>query len=269
MAQSNDTTKQLSRRRLLGLIGTAGVAAGVTAIVGCGNDEQPSGTSSGTATRAGAASRTATTTAAASTSSNTPAAVACVLTPAETEGPYFVDEMLNRSDITTDPTNGSVKEGVPLRLTLTVSRVDGSACTPVVGAMVDMWHCDALGTYSDVSGAGQSNTKGQKFLRGFQVTDDSGKVEFKTIFPGFYRGRTVHIHFKVRTDANSQFEFTSQLFFDETVRDAVFAQAPYSQNGSPDTSNATDNIFDPDLIVDLTPEGGGYAGRFDVGVQLA
>ena len=105
VAQSNDTTKQLSRRRLLGLIGTAGVAAGVTAIVGCGNDEQPSSTSSGTATRTGAATRTATATAAASTSSSTPAAVACVLTPAETEGPYFVDEMLNRSDITTDPTN--------------------------------------------------------------------------------------------------------------------------------------------------------------------
>jgi protocatechuate 3,4-dioxygenase beta subunit len=194
-----------------------------------------------------------------------------VLTAALTEGPYFVDERLNRSDITSDPTDGSVKEGVPLALNLTVSTVDGVACTPLVGALVDMWHCDALGVYSDVSGAGQPDTTGQKFLRGYQITNDSGQVEFQTIYPGWYSGRTIHIHFKVRTDPDSQqgLKFTSQLFFDETITNAVIAREPYSQKGTPDTSNAADNIYQPDLVLPLAADGDGYAAAFHIGVSPA
>ena len=194
-----------------------------------------------------------------------------MLTAERTEGPYFVDERLNRSDITSDPTDGSVKEGVPLRLSLTVSRVDGDACTPLVGALVDMWHCDALGVYSDVSGAGQPDTTGQKFLRGYQIANENGQAQFQTIYPGWYSGRTIHIHFKIRTEPDSEqgFEFTSQLFFDETTTNAVLSREPYSQKGTPDTSNAADNIYQPDLIVPLTADGEGYAGAFHVGVSMA
>ncbi|TMF99604.1 MAG: intradiol ring-cleavage dioxygenase, partial [Chloroflexi bacterium] len=189
-----------------------------------------------------------------------------------TEGPYFVDERLNRSDIRSDPSSGATKEGAPLRLNLTVSNVNGATCTPIVGAVVDMWHCDALGEYSDISGgAGQSDTSGQKFLRGYQVTDGNGGVQFQTIYPGWYRGRTIHIHFKVRTDpdAASGYEFTSQMFFDEAITDSVLARAPYNQKGSPDTRNARDNIFNPDLILPLTAEGDGYAGTLHIGVNIA
>jgi len=263
MTKQTDPKRRISRRETLVLMG--GAALAVT--VGCG-DDSPSETPAGSATATSTPQRTTAATTTASTQTATAAPVSCVVTPEETEGPYFVDEMLNRSDITSDPTDGSVKEGVPLRLTLTVSSVNGATCTPVAGANVDMWHCDADGVYSDVSGgAGQPDTTGQKFLRGYQVSDQNGQVVFQTIFPGWYSGRTPHIHFKVRT--NDGLEFTSQLFFDDAIIDAVYAQAPYSENGAADTTNATDNIFSSDLVVSLTEEGEGYAGAFHVGMNAA
>ena len=253
--------RRISRRETLGLIG--GAAAAV--IVGCGDDE-PSATLEASVT--GTPSRAATASpAVAATASPTTEPVSCVLTLEETEGPYFVDEKLNRSDLTSDPSNGSVKEGVPLALNMTVSTVSGATCTPLGGALVDMWHCDAEGAYSDISGgAGQANTAGQKFLRGYQVTDANGRVAFQTIYPGWYSGRTVHIHFKVRT-AEGLESLTSQLFFEEAVTDAVIAQVPYNTRGAPDTTNSNDNIFDPSLVVSLSEEGSGYAGSFHVGVN--
>ena len=113
------------------------------------------------------------------------AAASCVLTPAKTEGPYFVDERLNRSDIRVDPVDGSVQDGVKLTLRFAVVRSDGD-CAPVSGAQVDVWHANAGGLYSDVSANG---TVGHKYLRGYQVTDVDGAAEFVTIFPGWYRGR--------------------------------------------------------------------------------
>src|SRR6188508_2290795 len=117
----------------------------------------------------------------------------CVVTPALTEGPYFVDEMLNRSDIRSDPATGAARPGVPLDLTLALSQVGASGCGPLAGALVDMWHCDALGVYSDVSA---QRSVGQQFLRGYQISDAGGNVRFTTIYPGWYQGRAVHIHFK-------------------------------------------------------------------------
>jgi protocatechuate 3,4-dioxygenase beta subunit len=254
--------RRISRRETLGLIGGAAIAA----VVGCGDDE-PSATPEASATGTPGRAATATASPVAATASPTAEPVACVLTLEETEGPYFVDEKLNRSDITSDPSNGSVKDGVPLALNMAVSTVSGATCTPLAGALVDMWHCDAEGAYSDISGgAGQANTAGQKFLRGYQTTDANGRVAFQTIYPGWYSGRTVHIHFKVRT-AEGLESLTSQLFFDETVTDAVIAQAPYNARGAPDTTNSNDNIFDSSLIVALTEDGGGYAGSFHVGVN--
>ena len=271
--------KRLTRREALALMGGAAGAAAIAATVGCSSDSSsPSATaaskSAGASASATVSPLSATSTAAATSAAaeTTAPAVACVVTPAETEGPYFVDEKLNRSDIRSDPATGAVKEGVPLELTLFVSQVGAGGCTPLAGALVDIWHCDALGVYSDVAnGAGQTSTSGQKFLRGYQTTDANGQVKFQTIFPGWYMGRTVHIHFKARgtNPASARgFEFTSQLFFDEAVTSAVFAQAPYSSKGPQDTTNARDNIFSPDLVLPVTPAGNGYAGTYHVGVSL-
>ena len=105
----------------------------------------------------------------------------CVVTPEQMEGPFFTDVRLNRSDIRSDPADKSVKEGVLLALTLRVSSVGAVGCTPLAGTMVDVWHCDAAGEYSD-SGR---NTAGKQFLRGHQVTDAKGAARFTTIYPGW------------------------------------------------------------------------------------
>src|SRR3954452_15618585 len=210
----------LSRREALLALAGAGAAV---ALVGCGMSSSSPSTAQVTAT-SGAATTTA--------SGNTPA---CVARPALTEGPYFVDERLNRSDIRTDPSDGSVKEGVPLDLVFNVSRsASNSSCTPLAGAVVNVWQCDALGQYSDVRDTAEGfDTRGQKFLRGYQVTDENGTARFTTIYPGWYEGRTVHIHFKIRTDPDSEqgYEFTSQLYFDDSLTDHVLSQAPYAAKG--------------------------------------
>ncbi len=197
----------------------------------------------------------------------TPVAGMCVARPEATEGPYFVDERLDRSDIRTDSATGEAKAGIPLTLTFVVSTI-GAGCTPLVGAQVDVWHCDAAGVYSDVTDR-RFSTVGQTFLRGYQTTDASGQAIFTTIFPGWYSGRAVHIHFKVRLNSGGRaLEFTSQLFFDEGVNAAVFALAPYAERGLADTPNAVDRIYNDALLVATTPSGDGYAARFDLGLAF-
>lgn len=199
---------------------------------------------------------------------------ACVVRPAQTEGPYFVDTRLNRSDVRSEPGKGPAKPGVPLRLGFEVSRLDGAACAPLAGAVVDIWQCDGLGIYSGVKDMnGYFDTTGQQFLRGHQVTGADGRVEFQTIYPGWYSGRTVHIHFKIRTDpaAARGAEFTSQIYFEDAVSDRIFAQAPYAANQQKRVRNAGDGIFrqgGTQLVLPVTPDGDGYAGRFDIGLQL-
>ncbi|MGH7257346.1 MAG: twin-arginine translocation pathway signal protein, partial [Nitrospiraceae bacterium] len=151
----------------------------------------------------------------------------CIVRPEQTEGPYFVDERLNRSDIRSDPTDGPVKPGTPLTLTLLVSRLNAGDCQPLTGAQVDIWHCDALGVYSDVRDPSFS-TVGQKFFRGYQITDARGQARFLTVYPGWYEGRTVHIHFKIRTEPmiRRSFEFTSQMYFDDGLTDRVHSNPP-------------------------------------------
>lgn len=163
-------------------------------------------------------------------------------TPRMTEGPYFVDEKLNRADIRTDPTTGTVSTGLPLYLAITVSRIDNGIITPLTDAYVDIWHASAAGLYSDESA---NNTVGQKFLRGYQVTGAHGTVRFVTIFPGWYSGRTVHIHAKVRLYNGSTAYYThnTQLFFDDSASDHIYTLLPYSQRGTRDTRNANDNIY--------------------------
>jgi protocatechuate 3,4-dioxygenase beta subunit len=197
----------------------------------------------------------------------------CVVRPQQTEGPYFVDEKLSRSDIRSDPSNGSVKEGVPLDLEFHVSRIEGSSCTPLAGAVVDVWHCDALGVYSDIQDPG-FNTVGKKFLRGYQVTDANGTARFTTIYPGWYQGRAVHIHFKIRSDPGSQagYEFTSQLYFDDALSDQVHAQPPYASKGQRTVRNDGDGIYrngGSQLIPQVAGNAqSGYTAAFDIGIQM-
>jgi protocatechuate 3,4-dioxygenase beta subunit len=152
------------------------------------------------------------------------------------------------------------------------------------GAQIDIWHCDATGLYSDESA---NNTVGKKFLRGYQLTDENGLVNFTTIYPGWYSGRTVHIHGKVRTfsaDGTASYAFNTQLFFDDTLSDQVFATAPYNTHPNRDTVNSTDMVYNgtdqgaatPDahdlgekMLLTLTKDGDGYKTSLNIGVDLS
>jgi protocatechuate 3,4-dioxygenase beta subunit len=250
----------LTRREVLTLLG-AGTGAALLAACVPGALASPSSSAS--------ASASASSSATSSASGQAAAVPACIVRPELTEGPYYVDEELNRSDIRSDPASGDVREGAALALAFAVSRIDGTACTAFEGAIVDVWHCDALGVYSDVQDPSGS-TVGQKFLRGYQVTDAGGTAVFTTIYPGWYRGRAVHIHFKVRTD--SGLEFTSQLFLDDALTDTVHQGDPYASKGQRDTRNADDSIFrdgGDQLLLDTRKDGNGYAATFEIGIQVA
>jgi protocatechuate 3,4-dioxygenase beta subunit len=249
-------SETLSRRRLLQSLG-AGVGAVVLA--NCGTSSTGStGGAGGSAGGGGGGGGAAAT-----------GGSACILDPSVTKGPYWVDTRLDRSDVT------EAHAGLPLTLQLAVQSYDNGTCAPLVGAQVDIWHCDASGAYSGVqAGMGNPNTVGQTFLRGYQVTDAAGNVTFQTIYPGWYSGRTVHIHVKVRifdAASNTTTEATTQLFFDDAVTDEVFANAPYSARGARDTRNAADMIYGghSELLVALSGDAAmGFTGTIALGVKV-
>ena len=176
-----------------------------------------------------------------------PATTPLVVSPALTEGPFFVDEKLNRSDLIGDTTRPSVINGLRLMLGFTVYKLEGKDYSPMKNAHVDVWHADTDGAYSDEGGGmNRYDTSGQRWLRGYQVTDAAGAATFKTIIPGWYNGRTPHIHFKVRTFSpagQSTAEFTSQLFFHDEDLDKIYSQAPYNSRGKRESTNADDGIY--------------------------
>jgi protocatechuate 3,4-dioxygenase beta subunit len=254
----------LSRREMLALLGGAGAAFVVGAGCSPSGQSQPSSTTAPTIVSTSAATTAATTVA---------VLPDCVVIPALTEGPYFVDDQLNRSDIRVEPSDDSIKEGALLRLTFRVSDVSTNGCTPIEGAQFDLWHCDAAGVYSGVTDPG-FDTSGQKWLRGYQVTDEDGVVEFTTIYPGWYSSRAVHMHFKIRTDPTSEqgYEFTSQFFFDDELTDMVHAEAPYAAKGMRDTLNADDSIFQGSeglLTLNVEEAEDGYRAGFHIGLDLS
>jgi protocatechuate 3,4-dioxygenase beta subunit len=200
------------------------------------------------------------------------AAPDCVAQPEQTEGPYFVEERLERSDIRVDPTTGLTREGAPLALRFELSRVlPGGTCAVLTGAQVDIWHCDAEGIYSGVRDR-SFNTTGQKFLRGYQVSDANGLVTFTTIYPGWYQGRAVHIHFKIRVPATGgrTDEFTSQLYFSDALTDRVHARPPYSAKKGQRLLNERDMIFregGTQLVLPVAEKSGTYAATYRIAMQ--
>ena len=160
----------------------------------------------------------------------------------------------------------------PLRLNFRVTQLSGKSCLPLTGARIDVWHCDAEGRYSDTK-EWQESTLGQKFLRGYQLTDRKGLASFTTIFPGWYPNRAVHVHFKIRTEPKGErgAEFTSQIYFDDALTDEIHAQPPYAQRGARKVRNDRDLLFlfrGNRLVLPLREEKKGYVGTFDIALDL-
>jgi protocatechuate 3,4-dioxygenase beta subunit len=235
-----DLERSMTRRRALQLAGGLGFAALVSSCADDGDSASPLTTATPSETQAGSA-----------------ASPDCVLMPELTEGPYYLDLDLVRRDIAED------RPGLPLDLRVTV--VDADACEPIEGAAVDVWHCDAEGAYSGVQGA-----EVETFCRGVQTTDASGVAEFRTVFPGWYPGRAVHIQVKVQVDGGQT--HTGQLFFDPEVTSAVYAKEPYADRGEQDVPNSSDGIYTQSggvTVVAVDVGESSSAGSVTLGVQRA
>ena len=258
-------TEPISRRNALGVFSTIGLGSLLAA---CTGERTPStsATTTGTtvATVEGGTATVSPTTRGSLSAASFAGSGTCTLRRELTEGPYYFDVDAIRGDIRED------RPGAALRLGVLVQ--DAESCDPIPNAVVDIWHCDAEGLYSGFESAsqggpgGSGRTDDETYLRGAQVTNAEGIVEFTTVYPGWYRGRTVHIHCKVHLDRTEL--LTTQLFFDDTVTEAVYASAPYSSDAGR-TRNASDNIFDESLVLTVTPDGDGYQGLITFGVEAA
>ncbi len=185
------------------------------------------------------------------------ASVSCILTPEQTEGPYYIAGEKLRRNITEG------RPGTPLLLRTFV--VDASTCRPIRNAAVDIWHADAGGVYSGFGDGASSRT----FMRGIQRTNAKGLALFRTVYPGWYQGRTVHIHVKVHVGGNVL--HTGQLYFPDSVTDAAYRRAPYSSRPARNVRNSTDSIYrsggSKSLLRVKKTSAGVYVATITMGVQ--
>jgi protocatechuate 3,4-dioxygenase beta subunit len=198
----------------------------------------------------------------------------CVMTPETIAGPTWFDAHAVRSDIR------DARPGAPLDLAFRVERTAG--CAPVPNAVVDLWQCDASGMYSGFAGVGPGDggnpgardeygdaqsaaTTQERFLRGTQATGPDGVVQFQSIYPGWYPTRTAHLHVKVHLSGTTA--LTTQLFFDDAVSDAVYAQAPYTAHPGRDTRNSRDAFYKPAAQLRLAQDGARWLGAIVLGVR--
>ncbi|MFT4624475.1 MAG: protocatechuate 3,4-dioxygenase beta subunit [Myxococcota bacterium] len=164
----------------------------------------------------------------------------CGISREQIDGPYY----LALDDLRGDVTDG--KQGIALALLLEV--VAGDSCDPVQDATVELWQADASGTYSGFHALG---TKGERFLRGTQRGDGAGAVSFTTIYPGFYPGRTPHLH--LRVTAPGYAELVTQVYFPRKTNAAVAGEY-----GAGDTTNDSDGFYDEENLLDIEKDGDGY-----------
>ncbi len=251
------TPRSINRRQALTLLG-AGVGAAALGACGAG------GSSTDEAEEASTSSTASSTPAAAGglDPAQFAAATTCKATVEQTEGPYYIDVDKIRSDIRED------REGTMLRVGARVLDTDG--CTPVANAVFEIWHCDAEGLYSgfesaSTGGGGRGVSDAKRYLRGAQVTDANGIAVITTIWPGWYTGRTVHIHAKVAL-TNTEL-LTTQLYFDDALTDDVFKAEPYASNTGTRTRNSSDGIYRAGPTLTITPEAEGYLGLITIGVD--
>ncbi|WP_406460114.1 intradiol ring-cleavage dioxygenase [Streptomyces sp. NBC_01622] len=261
--------KGMQRRRVLIGGGTAALAGG---LVAAGLASADTVTSSATATDE--ATTTISTDASASASSGV-----CTLTAEVTEGPYSLDGALVRTDLREE------KEGVEVQYTFTVVDQDND-CAPLADALVELWHCDALGEYSGYVGKnGHTEDDDGTFLRGGQLTDTNGQVSLISIWPGHYVSRAVHVHMRVHTGVTiadgtytgGTLVHTGQLFFDADLNEMVQATSPYSDNTTAETVLADDTVYDDggaaSGLLTLTALGtsvsDGYTATLTVGVSTS
>jgi len=251
-------TRKIDRRRALATFGTVSLGGLLAA---CGGDDDRTG--SVTTDEGGTATVEPKTSPSGTASEQFDASATCTVTPELTEGPFYFDVDAIRSDIRED------REGTPLRLAVRVR--DADSCEPIENAVVDIWHCDAVGTYSGFEAASQGGPGGgggptdeETYLRGAQVTNSEGIVRFTTIYPGWYRGRTVHIHAKVHLDKRTV--LTTQLFTNQAFDERVHAAGPYAEDAGRDTFNDGDGIYEDGLEMTLSEDGDGVLGvmTFDV-----
>ena len=264
--------QHIDRRKALAVFGSVGLGAVVAAACGGGSSDaaqstdRTAATSTSTTTVAsggsgGAAARSA----GAITTDMFDASTACSLSPEETEGPYWFDVDSVRSDIREDETGSNLRLGIRVR--------DASSCAPLPSSVVEVWHADAEGNYSGFDsgssgggpGGGSGSLSGTTYLRGSQVTNADGIVEFLTVYPGWYPGRTVHIHAKVHLDNSTL--LTTQLFFAEDFTDSIYTQPPYASRGTRSTRNSDDNIFDDRLLLTQSKDGDGSIGLITLDVD--
>lgn len=184
----------------------------------------------------------------------------CLLSPDETKGPFPIKSPseLVKANITSD------RVGVPLLVNITVQN-DNDNCKPLSNLLVDIWHCDNEGNYSEYGGGGMQQTDYQTvhFLRGRQKTDAKGNVSFITLYPGWYQGRATHIHIEV-LDENATSLLITQVAFPENITSEIYKTTHYEKKGQPDTTNQTDNVFSDTLERNM----GKVTGNLDDGFIL-
>lgn len=251
---SGDRMKtRLSRRQALGALGTVGLGGLMAA---CGGDAED-GASRTAQTPDGPTATVEPTTTSGATGGLFDESARCVVTPEQTAGPFYFDADKIRRDIRED------REGMTLRLALRVR--DAGSCEPLQDAVIDIWHADARGAYSGFdNGAGGAPTD-TRYLRGAQVTNAEGIVEFTTIYPGWYPGRAAHIHVKVHIEANTV--LTTQLYFGDALSGRVYATRPYSARGTRHQRNESDTFFDPALVMTTQHEGDAVRGIMTIDVR--
>jgi len=177
----------------------------------------------------------------------------CTITASDVQGPFYQDLGLLRKDVT------EMEPGVPL--TIFVKIVGSASCAPIEGAVCDLWHANAPGQYSGFPSEG---TAGMTWLRGIQATDAEGIACFETVYPGWYTGRTTHIHLKVRPTPSS--ELTTQLYFPDPASDLVYAQPDYVAHGPKPVSNTADAFYEPNRQMKVKRSGNGAIAGFKITV---